>query len=367
MTEVTVVIPTLNEAENLKELVFRLDRCLAGIDWEVVFVDDNSPDGTADEARNFARSCQRVRCIQRIGRRGLASACLEGILSSSSDYVAVMDADLQHDESLLPTMLATLKSEPIDIVIGSRYTKGGGLGEWSRVRAWMSRAATWLSHAVLRAKLQDPMSGYFMIRHEVALQCIKAGVSGIGFKVLLDLFASAPNTLRFTELPYHFRPRFAGQTKVDAAVIWEYFMLLADKLVGRWLPLRFLGFSMVGSVGVLVHFAVLGTLFHYLRWSFFASQTAATGVAMTSNFLLNNLFTYRDLRLKGSNLLWGWFTFALASSIGSLATIGIAEFLVYRKAYWVTAAFAGVAIGAVWNYVVTSIYTWSAPIRRSHR
>ncbi|MFO1430319.1 MAG: glycosyltransferase family 2 protein [Candidatus Competibacteraceae bacterium] len=361
MVELSIVVPTFNEIDNVVELIRGVDRCLEGVAWELIFVDDNSPDGTAERVREIARTDPRVRGIQRIGRRGLASACIEGMLSSSAPYLAVMDADLQHDESLLLDMLRILRQGDTDIVVGSRYMEGGGIGRWDKSRAQYSRFATRLSRMVLKADLSDPMSGFFMMRHDAMLRCVKAGVSGIGFKILVDLFASSPQPLRFREAPYQFRERFAGTSKLDTTVAWEYLMLLLDKLIGHIVPARFIAFSLVGGLGVLMHLAVLSTLYRGFSASFLASQTAATLVAMTSNFLMNNFLTYRDMRLTGWGLLRGWISFVLACSIGAMANVGVAAYLYQHQTFWITSAIAGVLVGTVWNYAVTAVYTWRKP------
>jgi len=359
-SDLSIVVPTFAEAENVTEVVRRVSLALEGIRWEVIFVDDDSPDGTSNRVREIARQDPRVRCVQRIGRRGLSSACLEGMLASSAPFVAVMDADLQHDERLLRLMFETMKNEDLDIVVGSRYIEGGSIGDWDDSRAFVSRFATKLSRLVLKANLQDPMSGFFMITHSAMLECVKNGVSGIGFKILLDLFASAPKALRYKELPYEFRPRFAGASKLDATVAWEFFMMLLDKILGRVVPVRFIAFSLVGGFGIFVHLAVLTILFRGYVITFVVAQAVAALVAMTSNFALNNLLTYRDRRLRGWKVLRGWLSFAAASSVGALANVGIANYLFEREQFWLVSAIAGILVGAVWNYAVTAMYTWGS-------
>ncbi|HKX11137.1 MAG TPA: glycosyltransferase family 2 protein, partial [Stellaceae bacterium] len=298
VAELAIVIPTLNECRNVAPLIERLDRVLGGIGWEAIFVDDDSTDGTRDEIRAMARHDPRVRSLHRIGRRGLASACIEGALASSAPFIAVLDADMQHDERLLPAMLRTLKSEPLDIVVGSRYIAGGGMGPLSVGRVRISGLATRLSRRILRADIADPMSGYFVIRRDAFDRAVR-GLSGIGFKILMDLFASSPEPLRFKELAYEFRSRVYGDSKLDTLVAWEYVMLVGDKLVGHVIPLRFLSFTLVGGSGMVVNFAVLWLLNRMLGIEFGLSLAGATGVAMLSNYVLNNLLTYRDLRLSG--------------------------------------------------------------------
>ncbi len=358
MPELTVVVPTFNEAANVAAVVEAVDRALAGVDWELMFVDDDSPDGTAERVRAIAQADRRVRCVQRVGRRGLSSACVEGMLASSAPCLAVMDGDLQHDPALLRPMLDTLRGGQTDIVVGSRHVAGGGVGDFSAQRQGISRLATRLSRAVLKADLTDPMSGFFMLTRPALMGCLRGGVSGIGYKILVDLFASAPRPLRFVELPYTFRSRQAGESKLDSKVVWDYLMLLADKLVGRYVPVRFLAFSAVGGLGVGVHLATLALVFRGLGVDFVSAQVIATLVAMTFNYVVNNSLTYRDRRRRGWRFLTGWLSFALACSVGAFANVGIAAWLFQRQTFWVVSALSGVLVGAVWNYAVTSVYTW---------
>jgi len=282
------------------------------------------------------------------------------MLASSAPYLAVIDGDLQHDDTLLPKMLSILKNEETDIVVGTRYAPGAGLGDWNQSRAVISRFATRLSRLVLKANLSDPMSGFFMLRREAMERSVRK-LSGIGFKILVDLFASSPRPLRFIEVPYEFSTRKAGESKLDAQAAWHYVMLLLDKLVGHVIPVRFVAFSLVGGCGVLVHLAVLAVLLKQVGTTFVYSQSIAAFVAMTSNFTLNNVLTYRDMRLTGWKWLRGWVSFTVACSIGALANVGIASYLFSMDTKWLLAALAGILVGTVWNYAVTTVYTWQQP------
>ncbi len=356
--ELALVIPTLNEAANLLELIRRLDAALAGIAWEVVFVDDDFPDGTAAAARAAARADPRIRCLQRIGRRGLSSACVEGALATAAPLIAVMDADLQHDESLLPRMVAALRDDPaLDLVVGSRYVAGGGLGDWDAGRVRISGLATRLARLVTSATIADPMSGFFVIRRP-AFEGAMRRLSGQGFKILLDLLASSPRPLRLLELPYTFRPRLHGDSKLDAMVGWEYLLLIADKLVGGLVPVRFALFALIGGSGVLVNLLVL-RLGLLAGWTFADAEVAATGVAMVSNFVLNNLLTYRDRRLRGGRAVRGLLVFCAGCAVGAVANVGIAAAVFAQAGRWWLGGLAGALLGAVWNYAVASTYVWA--------
>ena len=353
--ELTVISPCRNERQNIRPLVAKLHKCLQGIEWEVVFVDDDSHDGTADEIREVAQADRRVRCLQRIGRSGLSTAVIEGMLSSSARYLAVIDADMQHDEGLLSAMLDALRSQEYDIVVGSRYADGGGVGTWDQKRARMSAFATRLARLVIKHEVSDPMSGFFMITRQGFESSVR-NVSGFGFKILLDLFASAPKPLRVKELAYEFRTRQFGESKLDSMVMIEYALLLIDKLLGGLVPPRFIMFAAVGTLGVAVHLSLLRLAMGFS--DFVTSQAIATVVAMTFNFALNNVLTYRDRRLRGTRFVWGLLSFYAVCSIGALANVGIAANL-YKEHYsWLMSGIAGILVGVVWNYVMSAAFTW---------
>jgi dolichol-phosphate mannosyltransferase len=355
----TIVVPTLNERDNVEPLIALLDAALPHVNWEVMFVDDDSTDDTAKHIRALARVDPRVRCIQRIGRRGLSTACIEGVLASSAPYVAAMDADLQHDEALLPRMLEILQKEPVDLVIGSRYAAGGGLGAWTSTRMQISQLGTKLARLICKQDISDPLSGFFMCRREVFESAVRR-LSGQGFKILLDLLASSHRPLRVRELPFEFRSRQYGESKLDMLVAWEYFALLADKLFGHIIPVRFALFASIGVIGLAVHMAILWSGLKLMALEFEVAQSLAALMAMTSNFFLNNILTYRDQRLRGWRLLRGLFSFYGICAIGATANVGIASYLFSANQKWWLAGVLGVIVGAVWNYAMSSIFTWRA-------
>ena len=356
-TALSVIVPTLNERENIEPLLTFISAALPDTAWEVIFVDDDSRDGTPEHVRALARRDPRVRCVQRIGRRGLATACMEGVLACASPYIAVMDADLQHDERLLPQMLQVLEGGRADLVIGSRYVAGGGVGDWSSDRVRISGLATRLAHLICKADIADPLSGFFMCRREVFEAALRR-MSGQGFKVLLDLLASSPVPPRVTELPYCFRERQHGESKLDTMIAWEYGMLLADKLVGRVVPVRFALFGLIGGLGLVVHLVTLWLALNLLGIGFAAAQAIATIVAMTSNFVLNNQFTYRDQRLHGAGVVRGLAIFYLICGVGAVANVGVASYAFTSSHTWWLAGVAGALVGSVWNFAMSSVFTW---------
>jgi dolichol-phosphate mannosyltransferase len=355
--QLAVVIPTLNERENVGPLFAGLDKALAGIAWEAIFVDDDSPDGTAVAVRELGRRDPRARILQRVGRRGLSSACIEGILSTTAPFVAVSDGDMQHDETVLPTMLALAQTGNFDIVIGSRNIEGGSMGDFAANRVWLSNMGSRISNFVCKCRVSDPMSGYFLVRQEF-FHSVARRLTGTGFKILVDILASAERPVRVAEVPYHFRERRKGVSKLEVNVELEYLFLLVDKFAGGVIPTRFVVFVLVGSLGFVVHMAVLAALHFESRVSFAAAQTIATFTAMTFNFLLNNAVTFRDRQLRGWRMLHGLLVFYAACSLGALVNVSFADFLLKAGLAWYLAGICGLAITSVWNYAVNTVLTW---------
>jgi dolichol-phosphate mannosyltransferase len=358
ISELTIVLPTFNEVENIEPILQRIKAALGGMAWEVVFVDDDSQDGTASAVIQAARKYPNIRMIRRIGRRGLSSAVVEGALSSMAPFIAVMDSDMQHDETLLPEMLKELKSGGYDLVVGTRYTDGGSVLGWSKKRELISRIATRTAQVLAGIEMSDPMSGFFMITRE-AFEGVVRQLSGQGFKILPDIVASAKPPLRLKERSYQFRTRQYGESKLDSFVAIEYAMLLLDKIIGRFVPVRFLLFAAVGGLGLFFHMAMLFLAFKVFQWRFDISQAAAVTLAMVFNFLLNNFLTYWDMRLKGARqLIVGLLSFFAVCSLGAAANVGIANYVFTNNHSWWLAGIAGVLVGAVWNYAATSVFTW---------
>jgi dolichol-phosphate mannosyltransferase len=355
--ELAVVLPTYNERENVPIVLAALDRALAGHAWEAIIVDDDSPDGTAEYVRGLASTNRRIRLLERIGRRGLSSACIEGMLTTSAPYIAVMDADMQHDETILPKMLERIRTEHLDLVVASRNLGGGSMGEFSRGRVWLSRMGNRVSRLVCHCDISDAMSGFFVV-DRAYFQEIVHRLTGTGFKILVDLLASSRRPVRVAEVPYRFRNRERGESKLDVNVELEYLFLLIDKMIGNYVPTRFVVFVLVGSLGMIVHLACLALLYLVAKESFAVAQTAATVVAMTFNFVLNNVVTFRDRRLHGWRLATGLLTFYLACSLGALMNVSFAEFLHQQAIPWYVAGISGTAISSVWNYGVNTILTW---------
>lgn len=357
--ELAIILPTLNESGNLGPLVGRIETALGETGWEVLIVDDDSEDGTADEARALALDDPRIRVIQRIGRRGLASAAIEGFCATAAPYVAVMDADHQHDPALLAGMLAALKAGEAQICVASRFTQGASTSDWGepereRLSALANKAARWITGV----ELTDPMSGYFMLTTQTA-RALAPRLSGIGFKILLDLLATSDTPMKVKEFPLQFAARREGESKLDRAILFDFLAGLYDKTLGRVIPTRFALFGTVGALGVVVHLAVLYVLLIFAGEGFALSQAIAVLVAMTFNFWLNNWLTYRDRRLKQwGEFLRGWASFCITCSVGALANVAVASLLEAQGLFWLASALAGILVGSVWNYALSSRFVW---------
>lgn len=360
--ELAVIVPVFKERDNIKPLLHRLAGVLTNVNHEIIFVDDDSPDATSRTIREIALTNPRVRVLTRIQRRGLSSACLEGMMATAAPYIAVMDADLQHDEQILPEMLARLRTGNTDLVVGTRNAGTGSMGQFSESRVRLSHLGRRLSRLVSRCELSDPMSGFFMLTRPFLEQTVRH-TSGIGFKILLDLVAASPRPVRLAEIPYTFGARLHGESKLDIMVGLEYLQLLLDKLIGEWIPPRFVIFALVGSLGTVVSLVLLYVLVKILRLDVIPAQIVATWITMSANFFLNNELTYRDRKLRGGRLWTGLLTFYAACAIGVFGNLKAAALARQVGMTWYVAGVTGLGVGAVWNYLVTSVWIW----RRSRR
>ena len=359
----SIISPTYNEADNVIKFVHSIELTLKNYDYEIIFVDDNSSDKTYEIIKNLSSKKPNIRCLRRIGRRGLSSAVIEGCLSSSSDLLLIMDADLQHDEKKIPLMLELIEEKKLDLVIASRFLSHKKVLSLSKYRNSLSKLANFLANTISKAKLTDPMSGFFLIKRTVFDQ-IAPNLSGLGFKILLDIFSSSQNKIRCKEIPFKFKKRIHGESKLDSLVLWEYLLLLWQSKFGKIISARFLSFCLIGGSGVIVHIIAL-YFFISFDFSFLYAQTLSTFIAMTSNFFLNNMLTYRDKRKKGLFLIKALFLFYLTCGVGASANIGISNLLFLSNikgvsGIWYLSGFIGAIVGSVWNYLMSSLVTWKS-------
>jgi dolichol-phosphate mannosyltransferase len=363
MAELAVIIPTFNERQNVQPLVDALSSTLKGIDFELIFVDDDSPDGTARQVRALSLNDTHVRLVHRINRRGLSAAVVEGMMASNAPYLAVLDGDMQHDETVLPEMLRRLKTPGVDLVVGTRHREGGSMGEFSRARVALSQAGRRLSVLVCHADISDPMSGFFVVRREYLEEVVRS-LSCLGFKILVDLVASSKRPVHIQEVGYTFRNRLHGESKIDLLVGLEYLELLLDKLVGQWIPVRYVLFGIVGAVGVLAQLVVTWLLLHFDHLPFDTAQLISSLLMIGLNYVGNNRITFRDRRLRGRRWFEGLALFAFACSLGLYMNLRVASGLYGRGVYWALSSLGGIMIASVWNYSVSAILVWRINRRR---
>ena len=354
----TIVVPTFNERGNIRPLLKALDQNLSVGDWKVIFVDDDSPDETADEVQMCQSTYSNVELISRVGRRGLSSACIEGFSVATTPFVAVIDADLQHDESVLIEMLRLLHEGKAEMIVGTRFKGVGSTGAGlPPLRKLISQSAALLTRVFFRIEISDPMSGFFMMKREVFEQ-VSNNLSAVGFKIMMDLVINHRGKLSVLEVPYTMRARHAGESKLDWAVAFEYVAMLVSLRFNKLVSPAFVTFSMVGSVGLFVHAVVLYFISLDQRNTFLVSQSVATFVAMTTNFFLNNEVTFRRKRLRGRAIFPGLLSFYVACSLGAVINLAISQLLYSAGAFLMVAGTSGAVLAAVWNYLTTSKSVW---------
>ncbi len=357
MVDFAIIVPTYNEKGNVSELAKRLEKLFAGKSWELIFVDDDSKDGTLDELHTLARQYTYIRYIRRVGRRGLASACVEGMLSTTATYLAVMDADLQHDENKLLQMFDLLQSKEANLVVGSRYLEEGGMGSWDAKRVGISRFATTLAHKCMQVPCSDPMSGFFALHRDI-IDTVATKIQVRGFKILFDILTQPNINLTIKEVPYVFKERQVGETKLGVPVILDFLRLLLFKYASWLIHIEFIMFCLVGLLGVLVHLVSLYIFLHVFGFSFLAGQSLATLIAMFSNYVCNNLFTFQEKRLRGKAFAIGFGKFGIACALGAFVNIATADFLNDHGLYWLLSATSGVVIGSIINFFFARYIVW---------
>jgi len=370
LVKVTIVSPTYNEAENIPRLVREVDRAMSGIDYELLIADDDSPDRTWAVAQELANQNPRVRVLRRTKNRGLSPAVIHAFLSSTSDYVGVIDADLQHDPAILPHMIAAVDAGA-EIAVGSRYVNGGGTGAWNAVRRFQSWVATKLAQTFLGVELSDPMSGYFVLPRDQFNRVYKQ-LDSSGFKILLEIIARlAPAAIE--EIPYTFRTRTAGQSKLSSRVVLQYLgQLWRLSSVSRYMSVRFVKFALVGASGTLVNlcaFLMFVSLFGLRDWRISALSSL---VANLTNYVFNNAWTFVDRVHRGWSVLRGYVSYLAFSLIGlsasTLTFAGLFRVLnIYlrlaqssKESYIFALAcqFVAILVGTVFNYELNKRFTW---------
>ena len=354
----SVIVPTFNERDNLPTLFDRLAVVLRDISWEMIVVDDDSTDGTWNWARDIGAKDARLRCLRRVDRRGLAGACIEGALSSSARIVAVIDGDLQHDETILPAMWKLVADHSADLAIGTRVSRSGVDEAMSTSRRWLSGVGARLSRSVLKRSVADPMSGFFVVRRDL-IERIAPSLVSDGFKILLDILLHVPFDVRIAEVAYVFRERSGGHSKLDARVLVDYAGLIIRRLSGDVVPVRFTAFLLVGLTGLVTHLALLWGMIQVIpKIGFGPMEIMASYGAMVMNFLLNNALTFRERRVRGWAMVPALVLFGAVCSAGILADLSVVTWIFADAPRWWLAGLLGALVSGFWNYAVSAVVVW---------
>ena len=360
---ISVVLPTFNERQNIETITCKLLPLQHLHQLEILFVDDDSADGTADVILALAQKYSCIRLIRRVDRHGLSSAIKEGILNATGDVVVVMDSDGQHDPDAVASTVATLLQHDLDLVVGSRFHPGARIQGLSAER---TRNSTW-ANAVARfslpryRQLSDYMSGFFALRPACCLPFVRQ-VDVNGFKFLYELLALSRGQLRIGEVPLQFQPRISGESKLNLAVVWDLGISILHTLLLRSVPRRALSFGLVGATGIVTHLLLFSLGRHLLGLGFEQAQIVAVVCAASTNFLINNVLTFRTQQLKGFRLVVGLIRFLMVTSLGMVANVGVSSAFYHRISHQpLLALLAGIAVDFVWKYAASSKFVWNTP------
>jgi dolichol-phosphate mannosyltransferase len=352
----SLVIPTYNERDNIAPLVEKVHASLTGYDYEILFIDDNSRDGTAEAVRALEGKYP-VRVVVRLDKRGLASAVVDGIGLAESDVVGVMDADLQHPPEVLPRLLEAVRNGA-EIAVASRYIKGGGCVNWGLGRKITSRVAGLIAHFLLpvTGRVHDPMSGCFMLRKSVIAG---AALAPTGYKILLEILVRG-NYQQVTEVPYLFYTRQKGESKLNTRQGMDYLRHVYSLMNRRRELLRFGQFCLVGGTGVIVNEGILGLLTHFGDLQVYFSSLIAIEASIISNFALNDYFTFGDKHTgRRGSYLSRLLKFNAACAIGAAIQYGLLLLFTYVfGVHYLISNLIGIAVATLWNYTASKLWAW---------
>jgi len=359
---ISIVIPTFNEQSNISKIINQLLNLDVIYEKEIIVVDDNSGDGTANLVREYCRDDRRVRLISRYGRFGLSSAIKEGCLCATGDIIAVMDADGQHDPSYIALALEKIELKKVDIVLGSRFVEGAIIKGLSQGRKSSSSIANSLARLSLYGSynyLTDYMSGFFVFKRNVCIELVEK-IDVQGFKFFYELLAISGGKLKIFEIPFIFNEREHGNSKLDLPVVWDFLISLLHTFIGRLVPRRAVSFALVGSTGVFIQLLTIYFLLAITNLDFEKVLPLGVIIAASSNFIINNILTFRSNKLSGKRFYTGLLKFLLVSSLPIIANVGVTN-LFYSQ--FLTNTFisqlAGIFVVFIWNYAASSKVVWN--------
>jgi len=353
---VTIVVPTYNEAENIGRLIREITKSMENSgykdNFEILVVDDDSPDGTCLEVRRLAEKDRRIRCLLRRNKKGLATAILRGIHWARGEYVVVMDADFQHPPEVVPKLVETAIRTGADIVVASRYTRGGGVSGWSRLRLLMSKTAILIARILVPGarSTSDPMSGFFLVRKSVVEE---EKLNPRGYKILMEMLEKLSYS-KVVDVPYVFRNRLAGKSKLGARTIID-FLIHALQLS----PMT--RFATIGLLGALANLIVMSLLL-ILGVNKYLASLAGIEAGILFNFVFHEAWTFKT-KLKG-NWKERLVKYHLASAGGTSTTFLTMALLTSLAGFSAVAAqAAGIAAGFALNYALSLTKIWSRKVR----
>jgi dolichol-phosphate mannosyltransferase len=367
--ELSLVIPTYNERENIASLVRSIHQLLtdSGCSFEIIIVDDDSPDKTWELVQTLTAKYPGLRLIRRIKEKGLAKAVTRGWQEARGEILAVMDGDLQHPPETLLTLIEALRKDGIEIAVASRHVQGGGVSDWNvfrRLISWSATlTATWILPGTL-ATVRDPMSGFFALRRSV--------IDGIplnptGYKILLEVL-SRGTYASVEEVPYTFVERKQGGSKFGLRQALEFLGHLARLSWTTGELTRLLQYLTVGLSGVLVN---MGTLFvlTFQGWSYISAGILAVESSILTNFLLNEIWTFADFSRRSASLgarLQRLFKYNLVCVGGAIINLALLWLMTEHVGiYFMLSNGIGIIAATLWNYGMNANVTWeSARARR---
>jgi len=356
--DLSIVIPTYNEASNIIAIIESINSTLGDVaSYEIIVVDDNSKDKTWELAEQYADKYKNITCFRRITSKGLSSAVIDGFMISRGKFISVIDADLQHDESILPKMLNYCHNGA-DLAIGSRYCQDGSTGEWGLIRKLISKVATKISQKIGNIYMSDPMSGFFMIRRDVFLNVVDK-LNAKGYKILLDIVSQLDaSKINMIEVPYTFKKRSRGESKLTPEVVFQLIDFIYLKIVGNYIPIEYVKFVTVGAIGAVVHFTILYLMHIVFDNNYQNALIIAIEFSLIINYFINNLWTFKEKTHTGLKKIIGLVKFNILSGVGGIISYYISISLFDSGVNWIFASTIGAIVASLWNYNLNKILTW---------
>ena len=357
MKNISILIPTYNEALNIKILIDRISHCLKKIDWEIIFVDDNSPDKTSEKIEYFTKTQSNIKVVNRLNERGLAGAVITGLKYCKFQNIIVMDADLQHDPIYIPKLIKRIEKDDATIVIASRYFQSSTIEDFHFMRKIVSKLTIKIFNMFSYKKLTDPMSGFFIIKKDFFINLSKQ-LSKDGYKILADIILNGPKTITVSEISLGFKKRNAGQSKMNLRVLWDFLLIIAYCVLKNYVPRKYLSYIFVGCLGLLTHLIFLYVFYKLLLINFLLSHILATFIAILINFTLNNVLTFYSKNLIGFRWLIGLVNYNIFCSYGLFISYSITKVLSDLNCYWFLAGIIGTFTASIWNFSISKFLVW---------